>query len=94
MTVAPSPPSLTAEALTVERDGNLVLDNVSFAAGPGCLMGVVGPNGAGKSTLFNVIVSLLPPLPAASSSMAGPSARPATWWPTFPSTSGSTGVSP
>ena len=53
-------PSLAAEALTVELDGNLVLDNVSFAAGPGCLMGVVGPNGAGKSTLFNVIVSLLP----------------------------------
>ena len=60
MVAGPPTPSLTAEALTVEREGNLVLDNVSFAAGPGCLMGVVGPNGAGKSTLFNVIVSLLP----------------------------------
>ena len=60
MTAKERPPSLTAEALTVELEGNLVLDNVSFAAGPGCLMGVVGPNGAGKSTLFNVIVSLLP----------------------------------
>ena len=38
----------------------MVLDRVSFTAGPGCLMGVVGPNGAGKSTLFNVIVSLMP----------------------------------
>ena len=44
----------------MERDGVRVLDQVSFTAGPGCLMGVVGPNGAGKSTLFNVIVSLLP----------------------------------
>ena len=60
MTAKERPPSLTAEALTVELEGNLVLDNVSFDAGPGCLMGVVGPNGAGKSTLFNVIVSLLP----------------------------------
>ena len=53
-------PSLAAEELTVERGGVRVLDQVSFTAGPGCLMGVVGPNGAGKSTLFNVIVSLLP----------------------------------
>ena len=60
MTAAMPLPSLAAEELTVERDGNVVLDNVSFSAGPGCLMGVVGPNGAGKSTLFNVIVSLLP----------------------------------
>ena len=55
-----SPPPLAAEELTVERGGVRVLDQVSFTAGPGCLMGVVGPNGAGKSTLFNVIVSLLP----------------------------------
>ena len=59
-TTPASPPSLAAEELTVERGGVRVLDRVSFAAGPGCLMGVVGPNGAGKSTLFNVIVSLLP----------------------------------
>ena len=51
---------LSTEDLTVERAGVRVLDQVSFAAGPGCLMGVVGPNGAGKSTLFNAIVSLLP----------------------------------
>jgi manganese/zinc/iron transport system ATP- binding protein len=59
-TTPASPPSLAAEELTVERGGVRVLDRVSFAAGPGCLMGVVGPNGAGKSTLFNVIVSQLP----------------------------------
>ena len=53
-------PALVAENLTVERGGALVLNEVSFSAGPGCLMGVVGPNGAGKSTLFHVIVSLLP----------------------------------
>ena len=51
---------LAAEGVTVNRGGVRVLDQVSFTAGPGCLMGVVGPNGAGKSTLFNVIVGLLP----------------------------------
>ena len=51
---------LSTEGLTVELGGVRVLDQVSFTAGPGCLMGVVGPNGAGKSTLFNAIVNLLP----------------------------------
>ncbi len=55
----PAPP-LSARGLTVRRGGALVLDSVSFDAGPGCLMGVVGPNGAGKSTLFDAIVGLLP----------------------------------
>ena len=55
----PAPP-LAARDVTVEFGGVKILDNVSFRAGPGCLMVVVGPNGAGKSTLFNVITSLIP----------------------------------
>ena len=61
MVTAINNPSLAVEDVTVVRGGVMVLDEVSFAAGPNSLMGVVGPNGAGKSTLFNVIVSLLPP---------------------------------
>ncbi len=61
MTTANDNPSISVEDVTVVRGGVLVLDEVSFDAGPNSLMGVVGPNGAGKSTLFNVIVSLLPP---------------------------------
>ena len=56
----PAPAPLATEELTVERSGVIVLDKVTFRAGPGCIMGVVGPNGAGKSTLFNVITSMLP----------------------------------
>ena len=60
----PSPdaavPPLSAEGVTVELGGTRILDDVSFSAGPGCLMGVVGPNGAGKSTLFNALVGLVP----------------------------------
>ena len=60
-TTAEMPTSpLAAEHITVEFGGVKILDNVSFNAGPGCIMGVVGPNGAGKSTLFNVITALLP----------------------------------
>ena len=57
---ADAPAPLSAEGVTVYRGGVLVLDSVTFSAGPNCLMGVVGPNGAGKSTLFNAIVGLLP----------------------------------
>ena len=41
--------------VSVDLGGVRVLENVSFAAGPGTLVGVVGPNGSGKSTLFNVL---------------------------------------
>ena len=51
---------LAAENVTVKFDDVTILDDVSFSAGPGCLMGVVGPNGAGKSTLFNALVGLVP----------------------------------
>ena len=54
-------PPLAAEEVSVEFDGVKVLNQVTFSAGPACLMGVVGPNGAGKSTLFNVISGLLEP---------------------------------
>ena len=55
-------PPLAAEGVSVEFNGVRALNEVTFSAGPGSLMGVVGPNGAGKSTLFNVISGLLPPL--------------------------------
>ena len=60
MTAATTTPPLAAEDVSVEFGGVKILDDVTFSAGPGCIMGVVGPNGAGKSTLFNVITALLP----------------------------------
>jgi branched-chain amino acid transport system ATP-binding protein len=38
-----------------------VLQQVSFAAGAGRLLGLIGRNGAGKTTAMNVAVGLLPP---------------------------------
>ena len=37
------------------------VDGVSFAVGPGELVGLIGPNGAGKSTLFNLVAGALAP---------------------------------
>ncbi|MDC7705755.1 energy-dependent translational throttle protein EttA [Vogesella indigofera] len=33
----------------------LLIDNLSFKAPPGAIIGIIGPNGAGKSTLFKMI---------------------------------------
>jgi ABC-type Mn2+/Zn2+ transport system ATPase subunit len=52
-------PTLEVQDVTVEMGGIRVLDGVTFAVGPGALVGVVGPNGGGKSTLFNAIAGIV-----------------------------------
>ncbi len=39
----------------------LAVDGVSFAVGPGEIVGVIGPNGSGKTTLFNSILGQIRP---------------------------------
>ena len=39
------------------------VDNVSFSAVPGQVMGFIGPNGAGKTTTMRVLATLDLPLP-------------------------------
>jgi ABC-type Mn2+/Zn2+ transport system ATPase subunit len=53
-------PLLEVRDLSVVRGGTIVVDSVSFSAGPGDLVAVVGPNGAGKSSLFAALLGLLP----------------------------------
>jgi len=46
----------------VARAGQaLLLDEVSFRAAPGDIIGIVGPNGAGKSTLLRILAGLALP---------------------------------
>ena len=60
-----------------KRFGRVVIaEDLSFAVGPGEVVGIVGPNGAGKTSLFGLISGDLAPGPARSGS---PGARSLSW---------------
>ena len=48
--------AIVADRLTVVRDGNTILDGLSFSIVPGKLTGLIGPSGSGKTTLIRTIV--------------------------------------
>ncbi len=54
--------TLAAANVTVRLGGRTVLDGVSFAAGPGAVVGLIGPNAAGKTTLVRVLAGLVIPV--------------------------------
>ena len=55
------PPICDAERLTKRYGARVALHAVSFALGPGELVGIVGPNGAGKTTLLSILAGALAP---------------------------------
>ena len=57
----PEPLSLAAEGVSLEVDGNRILDDVTVSFEPGTLTAIVGPSGAGKSTLMRVLSGELDP---------------------------------
>lgn len=52
---------LTCDGLGIVFGGVVALSNVSFAVGPGHVLGVIGPNGSGKSTMVNIITGFYQP---------------------------------
>ncbi len=54
-------PILQVTDLTVQYDGHLALDHISFALPRAIRLAVLGPNGAGKSTLLKVVARVLRP---------------------------------
>lgn len=63
--VAARPPVLSVTGLSVDYGGQLALQEVTFSADRGDVVGIIGPNGAGKSTLMKTILGLVKPLAGA-----------------------------
>ena len=57
----PDQPILDVQHLSVNYDGQVALEDITFHLHTGERVAVVGPNGAGKSTLFKVVSGVLPP---------------------------------
>ncbi|MFN2460030.1 MAG: ABC transporter ATP-binding protein [Candidatus Velthaea sp.] len=53
--------TLEVRGVTMRFGGVVALDDVSFSARSGEVLGIMGPNGAGKTTLFNVISGVQAP---------------------------------
>ena len=53
--------TLTVTGVTMRFGGVVALEDVTFAARRGEVLGIMGPNGAGKTTLFNVISGVQAP---------------------------------
>ena len=53
--------SLRVQALTKTYGSQTAVNNISFAAQPGQIVGFLGPNGAGKSTTMKIATGYLPP---------------------------------
>ena len=51
---------LALDRLSVTRAGRRVVEDVSFTAAGGALIGIVGPNGTGKSSLVQAMLGLMP----------------------------------
>jgi len=52
---------LAVEGLTKRFGGFLAVNQVSFEARQGEILGLIGPNGSGKTTTFNLIAGTLRP---------------------------------
>jgi len=57
--LATEPPVFAAEGLSVRFGGFQALQDVSWSAQAGRILGIIGPNGAGKSTCFQAATNMV-----------------------------------
>ncbi len=57
----PGEPAIAVHGLSKSFGDVRALDDVSFEAAPGTVLGLLGPNGAGKTTAVRVLATLLKP---------------------------------
>lgn len=67
--------AITADQLTVRRDGKAILNAVSMSLPAGSVLGLVGRNGAGKSTLLRCLAGLIEPESGSSTLLGCPSGK-------------------
>jgi ABC-2 type transport system ATP-binding protein len=53
--------AIDVQSLTKRYGDTLAVDNISFAVGPGRVVGLLGGNGAGKTTTISMLLGLLVP---------------------------------
>lgn len=53
---------LEANSVTAELNGHRIIEEVTFEASPGEIIGLIGPNGSGKSTTLRTVYRMLRPL--------------------------------
>jgi ABC-2 type transport system ATP-binding protein len=68
--------SVEARELTKAYTTGFALDGVSFAIGPGEVVGLLGPNGAGKTTAIRVLTTILAPTAGTFATAGVPHTRP------------------
>jgi len=52
---------IVVEAFSKQYGALRAVDGLSFAAPPGCILGLIGPNGAGKTTTLRALAGVLAP---------------------------------
>lgn len=50
---------LRVRGLTKRYGSELAIDDATFSASPGEILGIIGPNGAGKTTLMDTVAGLV-----------------------------------
>ncbi len=67
--------AVSAQGLTVQRDGVTILKDISLSLSAGSVVGLVGRNGAGKSTLLRCLAGLVEPSGGSSQLLGCPSSH-------------------